>query len=124
MAKKSIINLNYFVESDEYSQYTFPALRALEGHIKYLIISAGGNVNHNFNTFNKDANGTYIFTGNISDLLKKPQIEKCYNFYKAQRDTIFHYGDIFGNTDSRRLLETKDAANEIIQNCISLICEM
>lgn len=36
LIRQSIINLTYFVECEDYSQYIFPALRALEGHMKYL----------------------------------------------------------------------------------------
>ncbi len=123
LIRQSIVNLNYFVESEEYSQYAFSALKALEGHIKYLITHAGGTTGRNFNTFNKDSMGTYIFTASLVDITKKPQIERCYNYYKSVRDTVFHFGDILGATDSTRMIETKNEANEIIIKCLNLICE-
>ena len=125
LIRQAIINLNYYVESEEYSQYAFPALRALEGHIKYLITTAGGPLGRSFSTFNKDQqSGDYIFTANLTDANKKPQIEKCYNYYKSVRDTVFHFGDIMGSTDSTRILQTKDEADEITKKCIELICEL
>ncbi len=123
LVRQSIINLSYYVECEEYSQYVYPALRALEGHIKYLITSAGGTVGQRFDRFNKDAAGAFIYVGPVTDTTKKPQIEKCYNYYKAERDTIFHFGNIMGNTDDTRLVETKKEADEIIKHCIDLICE-
>lgn len=123
LIRQSIINLNYFIESEEYSQYVFSALRALEGHMKYLLTKAGITVNKNFNVFNKDVSGSYVLTARIADVLQKEQIEKCYNYYKAERDTLFHFGDILGSVDITRILNTKDEANEIIQKCINLICE-
>ena len=123
LIRQSIINLNYYVQSEEYSQYVFPALRALEGHIKYLITSAGGTVGRRFETFNKDDSGAYIFTGSLTDISKEPAIIKCYSYYKAQRDTIFHFGDILGATDSTRMIENKEEADEIIKKCIGLITE-
>lgn len=123
LIRQSIINLNYYVQSEEYSQYVFPALRALEGHIKYLITSAGGTVGRRFDMFNKDSSGAYIFTGAITDISKEPAIIKCYSYYKAQRDTLFHFGDILGVTDNTRMIETKDEADEIIKKCIALISE-
>lgn len=123
LIRQSIINLTYYLESEDYAQYAFPALRALEGHIKYLITSAGGIAGRIFNTFNTNALGEYIFTGSITDATKKPTIEKCYNYYKAQRDTVFHFGDILGVSDNTRIVETKDEADEIIKKCIALICE-
>lgn len=123
LIRQSIINLTYYVESEDYAQYAFPALRALEGHIKYLITSAGGTAGRIFNTFNTNALGEYVFTGSITDATKKPAIEKCYNYYKAQRDTVFHFGDILGALDNTRIVETKNEADEIIKKCIALICE-
>ena len=122
LIKQSIINLNYYIESEDYSQYAFPALRALEGHIKYLIGIAGGMVNKTFNQFNRaTSSDPYVFTEHLTDTTKKPCIETCYNYYKAQRDTAFHFGDILGTTDSTRIIDTKEEADEIIKKCIELI---
>lgn len=122
LIKQSIINLNYFVESEDYSQYAFPALRALEGHIKYLIGIAGGTVSKKFNQFNRATpSDPYVYTAHLTDTTKKNNIENCYNYYKAQRDTAFHFGDILGATDSTRIIGTKEEADEIIKKCIELI---
>lgn len=124
LIRQSLINLNYYIEAEDYAQYAFPALKALEGHIKYLISSAGGVLGQNFNQFNKDASGTYYYAGVLSNPTLAPQIAKCYNYYKAQRDTIFHFGDLMGATDSTRMIPSKADANEIINNCINLMCEL
>lgn len=122
LVRQAIINLDYYVESEEFSQYCFPTLRALEGHIKFLITEAGGRTSHSFNEFNKDRRtGRYIFTEHIRDESLKPHIEKCYNYYKSVRDTVIHFGDIFGKSDSTRMIESKEAADEIIKKCINLI---
>lgn len=31
LLKQSLINMQYYIESEDYSMYAFPALRALEG---------------------------------------------------------------------------------------------
>lgn len=121
LIKQAVINLNYYIESEEYSQYAFPALRALEGHIKYLIVTAGGRTNQQFNQFNKNSGGSYIYTATLTDPAKKVYIENCYNYYKSQRDTSFHFGDIMGATDTTRLINTKEEADEIIKKCLELI---
>lgn len=124
LIRQSIINLKYSIESEDYTQYAFPALRALEGHIKYLIVSAGGNNNKFFNTFNRNsAADPYYYTGKLLDTSKITSIEQCFNYYKSQRDTAFHFGDILGCTDSTRLILNKVEADEIIQKCLSLINE-
>ena len=60
-------------------------------------------------------------TESFPDRSKNSSIEKCYNYYKSQRDTAFHFGDIMGQVDNTRLIETKEEADEIIKKCLSLI---
>lgn len=124
LIKQSIINMTHYVESEEYSMYVFPALRALEGHIKFLITEAGGTPGRQFGCFGYDRTiipNRYVVTESFPDRSKNGSIEKCYNYYKSQRDTVFHFGDIIGQTDNTRLIETKEEADEIIKHCLSLI---
>lgn len=124
LIKQAIINLKYFIASEDYSQYVFPALKALEGHIKYLITEAGGTPGRQFSCFDLDktvAPPRYIVTANLTDRSKNPYIENCYNYYKSQRDTMFHFGDIIGQVDNTRFINTKEEADEIIKTCIDLI---
>ena len=124
LIKQSIINMTHYVESEDYAMYTFSALRALEGHIKYLITAVGGNVGRRFTCFGLDKNANpnrYFVQETFPDTSKNGKIEKCYNYFKAQRDTIFHAGDIIGYTDNTRIIETKEEADEIIKSCLSLI---
>ena len=58
LIKQSIVNLKYYLDSEDYSQYVFPALRALEGHIKYLLTVAGRTAKRNFDCFNLDTSNT------------------------------------------------------------------
>ena len=51
----------------------------------------------------------------------KKSIEICYNYYKSQRDTLVHYGDVMGSIDNTRFIDTKEEADEIIQKCLDLI---
>lgn len=124
LIKQSIINLNYGIESEDYSQYAFPALRALEGHIKYLITLAGGQVGRTFTCFNKSPiiPNRYIISETFPDTSKNQYIETCYNYYMSQRNTIFHFGDTLNLiTDNTRIIETKEESDEIILKCIDLI---
>lgn len=124
LIKQSIINVTHSFNSEDYSMYVFPALRALEGHIKYLITEAGGRAGRQFGCFglNKNVNSNrYVVTANFPDNSKNKSIENCYNYYKSQRDTIFHFGDILGEFDNTRFIENKDEADEIIKKCIELI---
>ena len=124
LIKQAIININYYIESEDYSQYAFPALRALEGHIKYLITLAGGTVGRNFTCFGHDKTtpNKYIVTESFADNSKNQYIENCYNYYVSQRNTAFHFGDVISTTlDNTRVINTKEEADEIIKSCIDLI---
>lgn len=123
LIKQAIINMTYYVESEDYSMYVFPALRALEGHIKYLITKAGGHIGRQFSCFGSDGTNPnrYVVTEAFPDRSKNSSIEACYNYYKSHRDTIVHFGDIMGSVDNTRFIESKDIADEIIKGCLSLI---
>lgn len=120
--KQTIVNLTYYIECDDYSMYVFPALRALEGHLKYLFKSVGINITNKFSQFDKNDDGRYYCTTAIADANIKAQIEECYNLYNSQRHTLFHFGDLMGQTDSTRIISQKAEADEIMLKCIDLIC--
>ena len=119
LIKQSIINLSYFIESDDYSMLVFPALRALEGHMKHLIVCAGGIPDRTFCCFGKQGN-KYIVTEHFPNSRYNNSLEICFNYYKAQRDTIFHFGDMIGQLDNTRFVNKREA-DEIIQKCIDLV---
>ncbi len=124
LIKQSIINMTHYIESEDYSMYAFPALRALEGHIKYLITEAGGTPGRKFRCFKLDKSVTpnrYVVSEHFRDGSKNNSIENCYNYYYSQRNTAFHFGDIIGPTDNTRLIDTKEEADEIIKQCLALI---
>ena len=127
LVRQSIINLSYFVEGEDYSQYVFPALKALEGHMKYLFDKAGVTIisKQGFCHFEKDAanNAYYLPASVISDSVLRNKLNEYYNFYNKTRHTIFHFGDIIGGTDSTRMIERKNDADVLIKKCLSYICE-
>ena len=126
LIRQSIINLGYYVDCEDFSQYAFPAFRALEGHMKYLFSKAGLIINSkgfdcfNYNTTNKVFNLPPLI---ITDSTLRAKLEKYYNFYHANRHTIFHFGDIIGSTDSTRIITNKKEVDELIKKCLSYICE-
>lgn len=123
LLKQSIINLQYYIESEDYSGYVFPALRALEGHIKYLLQKQGIVVYREFSQFNFDGN-TFLLKPelSISDAQCRKDIEKCYSYFNKKRNAIFHF-DLIGNTDAAKMINKKSEADEIIKQCLSLINE-
>ncbi len=100
--------MTHFIESEDYSMCAFPALKTLEGDIKYLISKAGGNAERYFSCFGMDKTVTpnrYVVTETFPDRSKNRLIENCYNYYKSQRDTFFHFGDIVGSVDNTRVID-------------------
>ena len=121
LIKQSIINLNGYFEAEEYGQYAYPALRALEGHLKYLLSKNGIVIDKLFNVFKGDpTNGFTLKANNIMDP-DKSNIEICYNYYHKTRHKLFHFGDIIGPTDNTYLISTKEEADEIIRESLRLI---
>lgn len=125
LIRQAIINLKYYVESEDYSQYVFPALRALEGHIKYLITLAGGITGRKFTCFRYDTTvipNKYVVKEAFPDRSNNIYLENCYNYYVSQRNSLFHFGDVLNEAcDNTRSINTKAEADEIIKNCIDLI---
>ena len=126
LIRQSLINLTYFIECEDYSQYVFPALKALEGHMKYKFNKAGITIisKRGFSHFDKDSSTQryYLPPSQIADVVLKRELEEYYNYYCAIRHSLFHYGDIMGSTDSTWIIETKQDADEHIERCLSYIC--
>ena len=115
------------IDGYDYGQYVYPALRALEGHIRYKLEKNGRHVRSIFNMFNYDTqNCEYVIQPGVASMLsntEKISIEKCYNYYTKNRHTIFHYGEIIGQTDNTRLISTKKEAKDLISDTLELILE-
>ncbi len=121
LLRQAIVNLNGYFEAEDYGQYTFPALRALEGHIKILFAAEGILVGKQFDQF-KDTSDGYVLKKKFTfSPEKRAALEDCYNFLAKQRHTIFHFGDVIGMTDNTRILTSKNEANEIIRSTLQLI---
>lgn len=127
LVRQSIINLSICIDSEDYSQYAFPALRALEGHLKYLFKQAGIQITNGkmFHYFNKKEGSEefYLSVKCSIDTNLREKIETCYNFFHANRHTLFHFGDVIGESDTTRIIENKKEADEIIKKCLEFICE-
>lgn len=123
LLKQSIINMHVYVESIDYGGYVFPALRALEGHIKILLKNIGVTIHKEFDCFDKNGN-QYVLKSEMATCNNQliTNIEKCYNYYNSFRHSIFHF-DIIGETDSARMIDKKEEADEIILHCLQLINE-
>ena len=106
------------IELEDYSCYTFPVLRALEGYIKYLFGNKGIVIGKTFGgIFNKNSLQSNIAT-QINNLNYQQELERLYLYFSSNRHVIFHTEQILIGTT---LIENKHEADEIINTVINLI---
>lgn len=106
------------IELEDYSCYAFPALRALEGYLKYLFSLKGVDIGHTFGrVFDGDSLKPNIVT-RIDDEIFQRELERLYEYFKGNRHVIFHAEQILIGT---KLIEDRHEADEIINTVINLI---
>lgn len=112
------------MEIEDYSCYAFPALRALEGYLKYLFgieeIEIGHSYGHHFGHDTK-TDAFHLKKSIVRDL-KNPKSEapltEVYNYLNKNRHTLFHSDQLLFTT---RILEDKLEADRIVNEVINLI---
>ncbi|RHC04665.1 viroplasmin family protein [Dorea formicigenerans] len=121
----SVTLSNIEKDMEDYSCFTFPALRALEGYLKYLLAEKNIVIDeaHNFGTvFNKDSNDKAIviskYVTDIADTDYVEALEEIYNYFKTNRHVIFHVDQILITT---KVIENKQEATSIINDVAALI---
>lgn len=112
-------------ELEDYSCFTFPSLRALEGYLKYLLAEKNIVIDeaHNFGTvFNKGSNGrATVIQKHVKDIADADYVEALedvYNYFKENRHVIFHVNQILIDT---KVIEDKQEAISIINDVAALI---
>ena len=120
LARQSVINLQVSYYCVDYTQMAFPALKALEGYLKYLF-------SKNKIIITNKGFGDYFDFDGVQFVLKNrklnfgKEMEGAYNYLHSQRHTLFHYGEIINKFDSTRTLSSKQDADEIIRTALALI---
>lgn len=106
------------IELEDYSCFVFPALRALEGYIKYLFSLKDIKIERSFgNVFD----GTTLknnIAKQINDDVFKAELERLYEYYKEYRHARFH---AVQKLDKTVTVKDKHEANDIINSVINLI---
>lgn len=106
------------IPMEDYSCYAFPALRALEGYIKYLFGLKGVNIGYTFyEIFSRGVLTTNI-SSQIADSTYQGELERLYRYFSGNRHIIFHTEQVLIGTT---ILEDKQEADEIVNNVLNLI---
>ena len=110
---------------DDYSCCVFPALRALEGYLKFLLDQKDIVVDkkHNFATvFKPNDTGKFVLypkhKKSTIDSKYEEALEEVYNYFHGSRHVLFHVDQILINT---KLIEEKQEAKDIFYEVINLI---
>jgi len=113
------------VPLQDYSPFAFPALRALEGYVKKLLLDKGIPVDHSGFGFLFTTNATgssYIlkeeFRNRISCANTSDAIQRSYSYLNAHRHSLFHMDSVSATT---RILENKSDAESIVANVLLII---
>ncbi|WP_099468749.1 ribonuclease H1 domain-containing protein [Konateibacter massiliensis] len=106
------------IDLEDYSCYAFPALRALEGYIKYLFGLKNVTIGNTFyKIYNEDTLCPDVAI-QIADNDYQTELERLYVYFKGNRHVIFHTDQILIGTT---ILEDKHEADEIINTVLNLI---
>lgn len=106
------------MELEDYSCYAFPALRALEGYIKYLFGIKNVTVGNTFYEIYKCSTLVSDIAIKIGDTIYQTELERLYKYLRGNRHVLFHAEQILIGTT---ILEDKREADEIINNVLNLI---
>lgn len=116
-------------DMEDYSYCVFPALRALEGYLDFLLGEKGivVDLKHNYGTiFDNDPNDFSkkrvrpIISKKISDQRYDDSLSKVYNYLRNNRHVIFHMNQIFIAT---KIIPNKEDAVSTINDVALLIEE-
>lgn len=107
----------------DYSSFAWPALRTLEGYLRYLFTSKGiAQGSQLGGCFNLDSAGNYRLPSSVKSQVGCPKtcdaMENVYNYYNAHRHGLAHTADIAA---ASRIITNKREAHTIIDDVINLI---
>ena len=103
---------------EDYSCYAFPALRALEGYIKYLFGMKSITIGHTFHKIFDNGALVADIASSLNDSVFQQEVERLYNYLVNNRHVIFHTEQVLIGTT---ILEDKQEADEIVNNVLNLI---
>lgn len=122
---QAVYNYNLEGEMFAYDHLPFPAVKALEGHLKMVLNKYSIEVKKNsFYMFDK-TNGRHELQEKYKTEIRCTKtvayIEEVYNFYFIQRHSLAHWGDVSEPIDQTRILENITEAKSIIMDSLRYI---
>lgn len=128
--RQSVYNLNiYASDMDDASFLIYPAVRGLEGCLKYILGKFNINYSNGFGgIFTNQNNGAYKITNieyiqKIGDRRKCGQLCRMYTHFYNQRHPISHWNDPHDVIDDTKIISNCSTAHQIIKDTLQLIEE-
>lgn len=130
LSYQSIFNLKITDDMFDYTFLTFPSLKLLEGHLKYIMKNKCIPLEDDkFSMFRRISRNPdkFILHPDFHPSFKdseKNSVEHAYTFYNIHRHSIFHWANIDGpiaNKDSTIVHQRADEAHGIIINSLEII---
>lgn len=122
---QAVYNTNIKGDMFDYSYLVSPALRALEGHIKYVYKYNEIRIDDKSigSIFDKIDKVFYLNEDYKKDLddNKVQYIERAYNYYHRNRHSLSHWNDVELPQDDTRIIESYGEAIRIIDDTLSII---
>lgn len=123
---QAVYNSNLEGDMFEYTCLSFPALRALEGHLKYIVYNHSIKIEKNrIGSIFKCENNKFFLKpkpkAKINSQDKIKYIENAYNYYNKNRHGLCHWNDFQSPLDTTRIIENISEAKQLIIDTLSLI---
>ncbi|HDR4886204.1 type II toxin-antitoxin system RnlA family toxin [Bacillus cereus] len=127
LSYQALMNLKVTDDMFDYAFLAYPSLRLIEGHLKYVMRANAITLEQGkFSMFTKLSNGRYILQSEYDEKVaaqQKNAIEDAYNFYKYNRNPLFHWDSLDGPipVDRTRMIERLDEAQGYIKDVFKII---
>lgn len=126
---QAVYNLNLVGNMFDATFIAEPAIRALEGHLKYILLSNGIEIQDSndgrdkFSMFDKKGHYYELKEDSCTRLSseKAKYIGDFYTYYNKNRHTLSHWDDPTAPKDTTRLLQTPNEAHIIIRDILGRI---
>lgn len=109
--------------AEDYGGYVFPAYRALEGHLKYLIEKSGNHVTKQVTDYFEKIDGHYVLK-NRECYEFNNEIECAFAKYIEKRHSLAHFGELYEwdiSESDTYLIEHKEVAIDMIKDILDVI---
>jgi len=119
----SMIYVKVTIPLTDYGSHLIPVMRGMESSMRRVLEDNNIEVGEKFDVF-QTFKGSYIVNINhhdkIDDIIRG-KVEKCYNFYKAHRDTLSHASDEILEI---RCIDNRDEALKLLFESFGLMEEL